>query len=136
MKRYAIWNKKDNVITPSGKVYTAEEWMEQYPVAKLENVTVLCSRGTINGAVFGTLENLILQYEDMGVDFSSCKTPEEKLNLIEAFDDEKAAERKAEEAAKEADKVANDELTATSLASIAASMEYQNLLTLEDVEVQ
>ena len=29
-----------------------------------------------------------------------------------------------------------EEVTATSLASIAASMEYQNLLTLDDVEVQ
>ena len=28
-----------------------------------------------------------------------------------------------------------EELTATSLASIAASMEYQNLLTLDDTEV-
>lgn len=31
--------------------------------------------------------------------------------------------------------ISNEELTATSLASIAASLEYKNIITLEDVEV-
>ena len=45
---------------------------------------------------------------------------------IEAFEDAQNAPGEA---------VSNEELTATSLASIAASLEYQNMLTLDDAEV-
>ena len=130
--KYAIWNKKDSIITPVGEVLTAEQWKERYPVAKLDNITVLCSAGEINGGFFGTLGSMVEMYEKEGADFSGCTTPEEKLAVIEAFDEEK------ENAQKEAsaNSVSNEELTATSLASIAASLEYQNMLTLEDVEVQ
>ena len=131
MSRYAIWNKKDNIITPIGEVLTAEQWMERYPVARLDNITILCSAGEINGAFFGTLGTMVDRYEKQGADFSSCTTPEEKLAVITAFDEEK--EQAQKEAA--ANAVSNEELTASSLASIAASMEYQNMLTLEDAEV-
>lgn len=131
MKKYAIWNKKDNIITPVGEVLTSEQWIERYPVAGLENITVVCSSGEINGAFFGTLGQMVSVCEARGADFSSCATDEEKLAVIEAFED--AEEEKQRIAAEEAR--ANEELNATSLASIAASMEYQNMLTLEDVEV-
>lgn len=132
MNKYAIWNKKDPIITPIGEVLTAEQWMERYPVAKLSNITILCSAGEINGAFFGTLGSMVDRYTKEGADFSACTTNEEKLAVITAFDEEK--ERVQNEAY--ANTVSNEELTATSLASIAASMEYQNLMTLDDVEVE
>ena len=132
MRKYAIWNKKDRIITPVGEVFTAEQWIERYPVAKIEGITIICSAGEINGGFFGILGSLVEMYERQGADFSACTTDEEKMAVIEAFDDAK------EQAQKEAsaNAVSNEELTATSLASIAASMEYQNMLTLEDVEVE
>ena len=33
MKRYAIWNKQDMILTPIGEVLTAEQWIERYRVA-------------------------------------------------------------------------------------------------------
>lgn len=131
MSKYAIWNRKDNILTPIGEVLTPEQWIERYPIAGLENITVLCASGEINGAFFGTLGQMVEMHEKEGADFSACKTDEEKLAVIEAFDDER------EQAQKEAsaNAVSNEELTATSLASIAASLEYQNMMTLEDVEV-
>ena len=131
MSKYAIWNKKDNILTPIGEVLTPEQWIERYPIAGVENITVLCAAGEINGAFFGTLGSMVEMYEKEGADFSACKTDEEKLAVITAFDDER--ERVQKEMS--ANAVSNDELTATSLASIAASLEYQNMLTLEDVEV-
>lgn len=125
-KKYAIWNKKDPIITPIGEVLTAEQWIERYPVAGLDTVTVLCGAGEINGAFFGTLGQMVTLYENEGADFSACTTDEEKLAVIEAFDD--AREAREREAAAEA------AVKADSLASIAASLEYQNMLTLEDVE--
>ena len=122
-KRYAIWDKKSPILTPIGEVLTAEKWIERYPIAGIDSVTVVCAAGEINGAFFGTLGQMVQMCE--GADFSACVTAEDKLAVIEAFEDAQNAP---------SDTVSNEELTATSLASIAASMEYQNMLTLEDEE--
>lgn len=138
MRRYAIWDKQSPIITPIGEIFTAEEWMVRYPVAALDNVTVICSYGEINGGIFDTLGQMVIRYENEGCDFTGCNTPEEKLAVIEAFEDERFEKQKeAAVAAKETEmnKAMNDELTATSLASIAASLEYQNMMTLPDEEV-
>ena len=43
MKRYAIWDKKSPIITPIGEVLTAEQWIDRYPVAGVESITVVCA---------------------------------------------------------------------------------------------
>lgn len=85
--RYAIWNKKDPVITPIGEVLSAEKWIERYPVAGIPTITVVCGAGEINGAFFGTLGQMVQMYTAQGADFSACETDEDKLNVIEAFED-------------------------------------------------
>ena len=124
-KRYAIWDKRSPILTPIGEVLSAEKWIERYPIAGVDSVTVVCAAGEINGAFFGTLGQMVQMYDAQGADFSACVTAEDKLAVIEAFEDEQNAPSNV---------VSNEELTATSLASIAASMEYQNMLTLEDEE--
>lgn len=135
MSRYAIWNKKDAIITPVGTVFTAEQWIAKHPVAEISTIKVVCGGGEINGSFFGTLGSMVESYTKEGCDFSKCKTDVEKLEAIEAFEDARNAESSAIARANAEAELANAELTATSLASIAASMEYQNMLTLEDVEV-
>lgn len=110
-KRYAIWDKKTDIITPIFEILTPEQWMERYPVARLDHITVVCSAGEINGGFFGTLGQLETLYAGMGVDFSNCHTPEEKLDAIEAYED----------GAKDKDVVRADE-------RIAAALEYQNMM--------
>lgn len=131
MSRYATWNKSDPIITPRGEVLTAEQWMDRYPAAALDSVTVVCGGGEINGSFFGTLGAMVEMYAAQGCDFSGCTTPEEQLAAIEAFED---AQNAAAKAAAEA-KAATEEMSAASLASIAAQLEYQNMMTLDDVEV-
>lgn len=128
MSRYAIWNKKDPILTPIGEVLTAEQWIQRYPIAGVETITVVCAGGEINGAFFGTLGQMVEMYTKRGCDFTSCETAHDKLDAIEAFED-------AANAPADSTTVSNEELTATSLASIAASLEYQNMMTLDDVEV-
>jgi hypothetical protein len=135
MKKYAIWNKQDPILTPIGEVLTAEKWIERYPIAGVESITVICAGGEINGAFFGTLGQMVDMYTKQGCDFSACETAEDKLAAIEAFDDAREAEQIAQAKAHAEAAAINEELTASSLASIAASMEYQNLLTLDDMEV-
>ena len=131
MKKYAIWDKKTPIYGGDGKIYTPEEWIDKYPIAGCDTVTVLCSSSVVNGAIFGVLEQKVLEYEAMGCDFSACKTNEEKLAVIEDFDEAKAIE----EAEVYEDMKSREQMQADSLASIAASLEYQNMLTLDDVEV-
>lgn len=135
MKKYAIWNKSDPVMTPIGEVLTAEQWIQRYPIAGVESITVVCAAGEINGAFFGTLGQMTEMYTKQGCDFSACETAEDKLAAIEAFEDARAAaQAAAAQAAAEAE-AATAAMNATSLASIAAQLEYQNMMTLDDVEV-
>lgn len=130
MKRFAIWDKQTPIITASGAVYSPDAWIELHPSFGLDNITAICAAGEINGAHYFTLGQLVDNYSRQGCDFSACKTDEDKLNAIEAFLDARdVAEAEAVEEAK-----ANEALQADALASIAASLEYQNLMTLPDVE--
>ena len=88
MSKYAIWNKKDQIITPIGEILTSEQWIERYPVAGLPSITVVCSAGEINGGFFGTLGQMVQMYETQGADFAACETDEDRLAVIEAFEDE------------------------------------------------
>lgn len=135
MSKYAIWNKKDPILTPIGEVLTAEQWIERYPIAGVASINVVCAGGEINGAFFGTLGQMVEIYAKQGCDFSTCETAEDKLAAIEAFEAAREAEAAAAAKAAAENEAANAELNAASLASIAASMEYQNMLTLDDVEV-
>ena len=134
MKRYAIWNKKDFILTPIGEVLTAEQWIERYPIAGVETINVVCAAGEINGAFFGTLGSMVDMYTKQGCDFSECETPEEKLEAIEEFDTAREIEAAAAAKAKREQEAMNAELNTASLASIAAQLEYQNMMTLDDVE--
>lgn len=114
MARYAIWDKKSPIITPVGEVLTPEQWIERYPVAGLDSITVICAAGEINGGFFGTLGQMKAMYENDGADFSECTTDQDVLDVIEAFEiamntpsDEPSAEER-----------------------IAAAMEFQNLMNL------
>ena len=133
--RYAIWNKTDPILTPIGEVLTAEQWVNRYPIAGVPSITVICAAGEINGGFFGTLGQMVDLYTKHGCDFSACETAEDKLAAIEAFEDAREAEQAAQAKIHAEATATNEELTAASLASIAASMEYQNLLTLDDMEV-
>ena len=135
MKKYAIWNKTDPILTPIGEVLSAEKWIERYPIAGVPSITVVCAGGEINGGFFGTLGQMVDLYTKQGCDFSACETAEDKLAAIEAFEDAREAEQAAQAKAQAEATAANEELTAVALASIASSMEYQNLMTLDDVEV-
>ena len=79
MNKYAIWNKTDTILTPIGEVLPAEKWIERYPIAGVESITVVCAGGEINGAFFGTLGQMVDMYTKEGCDFSACETAEDKL---------------------------------------------------------
>ena len=119
MKKYAIWNKQDPILTPVGEVLTAEQWIARRPMAGVPTVTVVCAAGEINGAFFGTLGQMVQMCEAQGADFSNCETDEDKLATIEAWEDYINTP---------SDEPTTDE-------RIAAALEYQVMASLPDDEV-
>ena len=116
MKRYAIWDKQSPIITPIGEVLTADQWIQRYPVAGVPSITVVCGAGEINGSFFGTLGQMVQMYSAQGADFSACTTDEEKLEVIEAFEDAMNA----------------PSTEPTTDERIAAALEYQVMASLPD----
>ena len=116
MKRYAIWDKLSPIITPIGEVLTADQWIQRYPVAGVPSITVVCGAGEINGSFFGTLGQMVQMYSAQGADFSACTTDEEKLEVIEAFEDAMNA----------------PSTEPTTDERIAAALEYQVMASLPD----
>ena len=117
LKRYAIWDKTSPVITPIGEVLSAEQWIGRYPVAGIQSIPIVCAAGEVNGGYFGVLSEMVQIYEAQGADFSGATTDEEKLEVIEAFEDSANAgtgESSAEE-------------------RIAAALELNNLLQMDTV---
>ena len=114
LKRYGIWDKVSPVITPSGEVFSAEQWKDRYPVAAISNIVVVCAAGEINGGFFGTLGQMVQMYEAQGADFSDATTDIEKLEVIEAFEDAGSNPPYTGESSPEE--------------RIAAALEYANLL--------
>lgn len=84
-KKYQIWNKTDNIITPIGEVLSPEQWIERFPMAKTLDIVI--GGGTINGSVCMEYTSMIDMYTKMGVDFSGCETKQDYLDAIEAFED-------------------------------------------------
>lgn len=84
-KRYEIWDKTSPIFTVIGEYFTPEQWIERYPAAAY--VPFVCAKGEIKGAFFQSLASLVSVYEQAGADFSQAATAEEKLEVIEAFED-------------------------------------------------
>lgn len=119
-KRYQIWDKVSNVYTPSGNMYTAEEWINKYKWINIPGMVPVMSAGNINGAMIADLASMKKNAIAQGCIFTDGMTDEQVLEAIEAWENQKSEEAKiaAQEAA----------ATPTAEERIAAAMEYANLL--------
>lgn len=119
MARYVIWDETSRVIVPTGQVFSAEQWMDKYPAARLDDIYLVVSGGTINGAFCQEYTSLVDIYRQAGCDFSDCVTMQDHLDKIEQFEDERNQA--------ESDFVAPEE-------RIAAALEAQVMMEMPDVE--
>lgn len=120
LTKYQIWDKISNVYTPSGNMYTAEEWINKYKWISIPGMVPVMSAGNINGAMIADLASMKKNAIAQGCVIEEGLSDEQVLEAIEAWEEQRAAEAKA--AAQEA---AN---TPTTEERIAAALEYQNLL--------
>lgn len=120
-KRYQIWDEVSTVITPSGEVFSAEEWMARYPMARLPEIKLVIAGGTINGAFCGEFSSMVDMYEKSGCDFSNCVEDQDYLDAIEAFEDYMNTPVESTEP--------------TTDERIAAALEAQVMLAMPDEEI-
>ena len=118
-KRYQIWDKTSNVITPVGEVLSPEEWIARYPMAAIDGIKLVLAGGIINGAVCMEFSTMVDNYTSAGCDFSSCVEDQDYLDTIEAFEN-------AQNAAA-ASIISTEE-------RIASALEAQVMLSLPDEE--
>ena len=120
LNKYCIWDKTSNVYTPSGNMYTAEEWINKYKWINIPGMIPVMSAGNINGAMIADLASMKKNAIAQGCTFTDGMTDEQVLETIEAWENQKSEEAK----------IAAQEAAATPSADerIAAAMEYANLL--------
>ena len=134
MAKYQIWNRTDDIITPSGAVFTPEQWMEKHPFTKIEKIKVVISGEVINGALLMEFTGMVKRAEKNGCDFSDCVLDQEYLDRIEAFEIEMETKAKADAQAKaEAEALEKAKVQATQ-ERIAADLELLALTNMPDVE--
>lgn len=110
--RYQIWNKTDDIYTPSGERFTAEEWAARYPWSRIPGAKMIITTGIINGGAAMEFEATRQAYLQQGAAITDGMTDDEVLAAIEYFEDHPPqGEPSAEE-------------------RIAAAMEFQNAMSL------
>ena len=86
-KRYVIWDEVSDVYTPSGEVFSAEEWLNRYPIARLETEYLVISGASYNGGFCMVYSDMVDYFEKLGCDFTGCEEMQDFLDAIEAFED-------------------------------------------------
>lgn len=87
MARYQIWNKIDNIITPSGAEFTAEQWKNKYPWIKFPGAKMIITAGLINGGAAMEFNATVEHYKKQGADIHDGMSDDEILAAIEEFED-------------------------------------------------
>lgn len=114
--KYKIWNKQDNLITPTGEVLTPQQVFERYPAAAVNGIKYIICDTPINMAVFMEFEATKEHYKRLGVPITDTMTDQEVLDAISYWEENPPApEPTAEE-------------------RVAAALEFQNLMLLPDIE--
>lgn len=124
MAKYQIWNRQDMVITPSGEVFTPEQWIAKHPMAGLESLKTVISGNRINGSLFYEFTDFVSRARKAGCDFSGCMSDQDYLDSIESFEEEQTALAMS----------ASEEPTAEE--RIAAALELQNLMAMENTSME
>lgn len=109
--RYQIWNKTDDIYTPSGAHFTAQAWADRYPWVKIPSAKMIITTGVINGGTTMEFEATKEVYRRNGATITNDMTDMEVLQAMENFEDNPPA----------ADEPSTEERTAAALEFLAMS---------------
>lgn len=120
MKHLELYNNEKTYMYPNGQLATPERFANDYPATTIFPHVIETDE---SGQVCFGINNLSAMRSRYEID--PTLSDSEAVEAIESV---------LNAVVETSNKISTEELTATSLASIAASMEYQNMLTLDDVE--
>lgn len=112
--KYKIWNGTDSLVTPTMSILTKEEINKKYPASSMEGFKFIICDSPVSMGVFMEYETTKNTYIKMGANITEASTPEEVLSAMSAFDDKPSEEEVSSES------------------RIAAALEFQNILALEN----
>lgn len=85
-KHYKLY-EGEQVLTPSGEIFSAAQWLDRYPWGKMTPMVISGEDSApFNGAFCTPLVTMVKMAERSGVDFSECVTDQDKLDLIEEWE--------------------------------------------------
>ena len=113
--KYKVWDKQETLITPIGEVLTAEQVKAKYPMAALPNFQFIICDAPISMGVFMELEQTKSHYKNLGAGITDDMTGQEVCDAITAFEENRPEPQPSA-----------DE-------RIAASLEFQNMLSLDSM---
>ena len=116
--KYKIWNGSDDLITPIGEILTPADVISRYPSAGIPGMKYVICDAPISMGVFMEFTSMKDHYKRLGVEFTEDMTDQEVLDAITYWEEHPPAP--APEPSPET--------------RIAAALEFQNLLAMEDVE--
>lgn len=85
--RYQVWNKTDDIYTPSGAHFSAEAWADRYSWIKIPGAKMIITTPPINGGAALEWNATIAQYKRSGAAITDDMTDEQILAAIEDFED-------------------------------------------------
>lgn len=136
MARYILWDRQSNVITPSGEIFSAEQWHDRYPSAQVLDFVMSGEEmpaGYVSGALMQSYVSMKNMYAQAGCDFTGITDGQPVLDKIEEFEDQQAA---AEQAARQRQAEAEAEAYARSVEDnqrIADALEDLVVLNMPDI---
>ena len=114
--KYKIWHKKSNLVTPTGEVLTPQDVFKRYPASALEGMKYIVCDAPISMGVFMEFEQTKEHYKRLGVPITDDMTDQEVLDAISAWEENPP------------------EPEPTPEERIAASLEFQSMMMLPDIE--
>lgn len=86
-KKYAIWNKTDDIYTPVGEQLSPADWIARYGWIRNPVAVPVVAAGLINGAYCGELSQMRQLAEQNGAVFEDGLEGEELLDAIAEYED-------------------------------------------------
>lgn len=85
--RYQIWNKTDDIFTPSGHRFTAEEWANRHAWVRMPGAKMIITTGIINGGTAMEFESTKAAYIARGAAITDEMSDTDVLAAMEAFEE-------------------------------------------------
>lgn len=84
--KYQFWNGTDEIISVTGRIYTADEWKAENPWFNVDGAKMVIHNGPINGGLAEEFNTFVRNYQSQGLTLKYGMTDDEVLQAISDFE--------------------------------------------------